>query len=139
MHALSAEVLADSSESAFSGRQKAISIIASSSSRDRTWFFELNTPELPVLTCYESAMLPCCPSLPCYLATDRSTSRVSTTRTGPAHRYPDTSEFLHRRYYSMRMCVQQFHYRHRCGEWRTKSWRISTSRIARSDRQRCRW
>ncbi len=39
----------------------------------------------------------------------------------------------------VRVCVQQSYYRHRCGEWRTKSWRISTSRIARSDRQRCRW
>lgn len=39
----------------------------------------------------------------------------------------------------VRVCVQQSYYRHRCGEWRTKSWRMSTSRIARSDRQRSRW
>jgi hypothetical protein len=90
------------------------------------------TPDLPVLTCYESASLPCCPSLPCYLPCLNNAYELCTQTFRRLCIRASMVLFV-------RVCVQQSHYRHRCGEWRTKSWRISTSRIARSDQQRSRW
>ena len=135
MHALSPEVLADSSESAFSSKQ-AISI-ASSSSREivldsassihRSFRF---SRVVRVLCChvaplYHVTLLPTL-YLPCL------NNAYELCIQMPRQLCVCTSMVLF-----VRMCVQQSYYRHRCGEWRTKSWRISTSRIASSDRQRC--
>lgn len=115
MHAPRAEVLADSSKSAFqvrkpsqSPRRHAEIVPDSAGRRHRSFRFSCI---MRIPCCH---VLPLSTMLPCY---QTSNPRVSKLRMPSAHRYPDTlacvcftvSLFV-------RMCEQQFHYRHRCGE-----------------------
>ena len=118
MHALSAEVLADSSKSHVQRFNMSKPSMPSQSPRRHPEIVPDSARKTNRSFRFSRIMrVACCPSLPCYHVTCRHFPCLNTT-----HLLLSTWKFRHICVCASlvllfaRMCVQQFHYRHRCGE-----------------------